>query len=119
MNIEAYIRDLPPELQEKARACKSYDELVKLAQQDDVELPDEVLDVVSGGGFICDNITAKQAAPKGLVCPKCKSTKVKLKPSDITSNASSGFIPYEKYKCENCGALLKKKAGGNLTVDIG
>ncbi|GEM_PF-528644 len=119
MNIEAYIKDLPPELQEKAKACKNYDEMIKLAQEDNIELPDEVLDMVSGGMFICDNIFAEQAAPKGMVCPKCKSTKVKLKPSDTVSKASSSFIPYEKYKCESCGTMLKKKAGGNLTVDIG
>ena len=119
MNIESYIKDLPPELQAKARACKNYDELIKIAEADNIELPDEALDMISGGSFICDNIFAEQAAPKGNICPKCKSTHIKLVASDSVSSSSGSFIPYERYRCTNCGTKLKKKSGGNLTVDIG
>lgn len=41
--------DLTPEQQEKAKACKSADELVELAKAEGVELTDEVLDAISGG----------------------------------------------------------------------
>ena len=41
---------LSPELQEKAKSCKSAEELMKLAGDNDVELSDEQLDAISGGG---------------------------------------------------------------------
>ena len=49
INIEEYIKDLSPELQEKARACTSIDELLKLAKDNNVPLPDEALEAVAGG----------------------------------------------------------------------
>ena len=45
MNFE----DLAPELQEKARACTSVDELVALAEEEGIELTDEQLEALSGG----------------------------------------------------------------------
>ncbi|MBE7008007.1 MAG: hypothetical protein E7422_02480 [Ruminococcaceae bacterium] len=42
---------LTDEQKEKAKACKSMDELTALAGKEGVELPDEALDMVSGG---CD-----------------------------------------------------------------
>ncbi len=49
IDIEKYIKDLSPELQEKARACKSYRELADLATENKVPLPDEALEYVAGG----------------------------------------------------------------------
>ena len=43
--------DLSPELQEKARACKSGEELVALAQAEGIELSDDQLEAVVGGAF--------------------------------------------------------------------
>jgi len=40
---------LTPELQEKAMACKSADELVALASAEGIELTDEQLEAFSGG----------------------------------------------------------------------
>lgn len=40
---------LSPELQDKARLCKSADELIKLADEAGVELTDEELETISGG----------------------------------------------------------------------
>ena len=40
---------LTDEQKEKAKACKTMDELMKLAGEWGIELPDEVLDTVSGG----------------------------------------------------------------------
>ena len=45
MNLE----DISPELQEMVKSCKSLDELVELAKSQDVDLPDEVLQAISGG----------------------------------------------------------------------
>ncbi|WP_028510516.1 Nif11-like leader peptide family natural product precursor [Ruminococcus sp. NK3A76] len=48
-NLEEYIKDLSPELQEKARQCKTKDELIQLAAEEDVEIPMEALEGVAGG----------------------------------------------------------------------
>ena len=40
---------LTEEQKEKAKACKTTDELVKLAASEGIELPDELLDAVAGG----------------------------------------------------------------------
>ena len=50
-------KDLTPEQQEKARACKNPDELVALAKSEGVELTDEQLELIAGGDFwegLCD-----------------------------------------------------------------
>ena len=48
-NFEKYIKDLSPELQEKARACKTKEELNAFIAENDLELPEEALELVSGG----------------------------------------------------------------------
>ncbi len=48
-NYEKYIEDLSPELQEKARACNSLEELNAFIAENDLELPEEALELVSGG----------------------------------------------------------------------
>ncbi len=41
--------DISPELREKAKACKTPNELVELAEETGVELTDEQLDQITGG----------------------------------------------------------------------
>ena len=48
-NFEKYIKDLSPELQEKARQCKTKDELLQLAADEDMEIPMDALESVAGG----------------------------------------------------------------------
>ena len=43
------VNDLSPELQEKARACRTPEDLFKLAKDEGIEIPDEQLDGISGG----------------------------------------------------------------------
>ena len=45
MNFE----DLTPEQQEKAKACKTAEELIALAKEEGIELTDEQLEDMSGG----------------------------------------------------------------------
>ena len=40
---------LTDEQKEKAKECKTTDELLKLASEEEIELPDELLDAVAGG----------------------------------------------------------------------
>lgn len=52
MNYE----DLTEEQREKARACKSFEELVELAKAEGVELTEDQLEAISGGEkwYQCD-----------------------------------------------------------------
>ena len=43
-------KDLTPEQMEKAKACKTPEELLQLAREEGYELSEEELDSVSGGG---------------------------------------------------------------------
>ena len=56
-----YLKDLPPELQEKAKGIKSREELNEFLSDNDVELPEDALKAVSGGGG-CGN---DDDCPKG------------------------------------------------------
>jgi acetyl-CoA carboxylase beta subunit len=50
-NVNDYIKemDLSPELEEKAKKCKNSSELMELAAENDIELPFDALEMVSGG----------------------------------------------------------------------
>ena len=47
--IKGVYDSLTDEQKEKAKACKTNDELLKLAGEEGIELPDEVMDAVAGG----------------------------------------------------------------------
>ena len=47
--IKGVYDSLTDEQKEKAKACKTTDELLKLAGEEGIELPDEVMDAVAGG----------------------------------------------------------------------
>ena len=90
MNLEDYIKNLDPELQEKARACGSVKELVELARENKVPMPDEALAAVAGGegaeGDSCSH---------GPKCPRCGST------------STSWDKQYHIYVCLWCGYTWK------------
>ena len=88
MNLEDYIKDLSPELQEKARACGSVEELMALAKEAKVPLPDEALAAIAGG----DDPEAGSCRHKD--CPKCGS-------SNTTETGFDGRFFY--YECNACG----------------
>jgi hypothetical protein len=99
MNLEDFMKDLSPELQEKAYACKSAEELLALAREEKVELPPEALEAIAGG-----NGGSPQNCGKAK-CPKCGS-----KNTEITEEEPLGrpwFRVY--YKCDNCGHEWNKK----------
>ena len=64
-----YLKDLPPELQEKAKNIKTRGELNEFLSDNDVELPEEALENVSGGCLL------ENEYDKGTVfsrqCPDC------------------------------------------------
>ena len=68
-NLEKYIGELSPEMQEKARACKDMQELNALLAENDVELSEDALQAVAGGCSVSDEY------PEGYIfpgaCPDC------------------------------------------------
>ena len=79
MNLEDYIKDLAPDLQEKARACGSVEELIALA-------------AIAGGDDI------EPASCGHPECPKCKSEDTE----QTGKNAAYVF-----WKCRTCGYQWK------------
>ena len=94
MDIENYIKDLPPELQEKARACGSVEELLALAKDAKIPIPDEALAAVAGGN------DQDVGACGDVKCPKCGSKNVKV----------NSYSIYFYYKCNDCGHEWKEVA---------
>ena len=57
MNKQEFYASLPEELKEKLKACKTEEEMKALLKGAQIELPDELLEAVSGGMYLrneCD-----------------------------------------------------------------
>lgn len=72
---EELLKGLTEEQIEKAKACKSSDEILQLAKAEGIELTDEQLEAVSGG---CDS-------GDGNKCPKCGHKMYAMKNQDCYS----------------------------------
>ena len=48
------IQDLSPELREKAKRCKTPEELLDLAKEEGYKLSDEEIETISGGNWFTD-----------------------------------------------------------------
>ena len=74
-DLEKYITELSPELQEKARHCKNMDELNELLAENDAELSDDALAAVAGGtAGSCSNIKYTTGGATSENCPDCGHT---------------------------------------------
>ena len=78
------LKGLSEEQIAKAKACKSQDELLKLAKEEGVELTSEQIEAVSGGGCF-----------SSMKCPNCGSKDFKKLAVYQISGCSS-------YKCNSC-----------------
>lgn len=58
--LKGIYENLTDEQKAKAKACKNMDELMKLAGEWGIELPDDMLDAVAGG---CDPVTFSHGGP--------------------------------------------------------
>ena len=64
--INRFLKDLPPELQKKAKSIKTQEELNEFLSENDIELPEDVLVAVSGG---CGE--PKEKVIYANACPDC------------------------------------------------
>ena len=82
------LKGLSDEQIAKVKACKNHDELLSLAKEEGIELTDEQLQVVSGGGA-CSVISDVGDKINPWDCPKC--------------GANKPVKDGKKYTCEKCG----------------
>ena len=86
------LKGLSEEQIAKIKACKSQDELLALAKEEGVELSEEQLSAVSGGGCFSTN-----------KCPKCGSDDYK-KIEKIEEKVDKRIF----YKCKKCGEMWRR-----------
>ena len=111
-SLEGYIKDLSPELQQKARQCKTKDELLQLAADEDMEIPMDALEGVAGG--------CTKSTPAPDKCNKCnaKVTQCTREDSEAVHAYNNkrwgdlGVTRYvinynDYYRCPNCGIVFK------------
>jgi hypothetical protein len=86
------LKGLSDEQVAKVKACKNHEELLALAKAEGIELNDEQLQAVNGGG--CNS------AEKPTHCPRCNSTNIRTESfkHEYTFNDY-----YYKCKCRDCG----------------
>ena len=79
---EELLKGLTEEQIEKAKACKSSDEILQLAKAEGIELTDEQLEAVSGG---CGTVKLSDWR-----CPECREKAIH-------------WLGGNDYKCTACG----------------
>ena len=87
MNKEL-LKGLTKEQIAKVKACKSHEELLKLAKEEGIELTSEQLEVINGGGA-CSIVSDIGDYINPFDCPKCDSNDVKKDGNE--------------YTCKKCG----------------
>ena len=88
------LQGLTEEQIKKVESCKDSSEILALAKEEGMELTDEQLEAVSGGG--CLNKTTK--------CPKCGSKKLNEREEDVPNvGTETGGNLNIFYKCRECG----------------
>ena len=80
---EELLKGLTKEQLEKVKDCKSHEELLKIAKEEGIELSDEQLEAVAGGG-VCSSLTR--------TCPECDEY------FDIVSKGN-------RWECKECGCV--------------
>ncbi len=83
------LKGLTKEQIEKARNCKSNEELIAMAKEEGVVLSDEQLEAVNGGFCSDTKVTS--------TCPKC-GTKAT---TEVHKDSYVELVGY--FKCPNCG----------------
>ncbi len=88
---EELLKGLTEEQIKKVESCKSSEEILNLAKAEGMELTDEQLEAVSGGGCF-----------RTHKCKKCGSKDVKTIDEENISYPGYSKLNY-KYECKKCG----------------
>ena len=76
----------------KVRNCKSHEDLLKMAKEEGIELTDEQLNAISGGGMCSDEMPQEWY----MDCPYCAGGKGTLE------KLADGI-----YLCKNCNKIYR------------
>lgn len=85
------LKGLSEEQITKIKACKSQDELLAMAKEEGIELSEEQLSAVSGGGCFSTN-----------KCPKCGSDEYHK--FEVQEKIDKRVF----YKCDKCGEMWRR-----------
>ncbi len=122
--LEKYMKNLSPELQEKVKLCKNMNEMTDLAAREGIELPDEALDIVTGGAS--NNTCSDSEAGLYMCCPKCGQAHGNIYPTnsgigailripaEFFSKAAGYPITNYVIDCSTCGRAFCAKSKGNV-----
>ena len=104
-DLESYIKDLSPELQEKARACTSVEELLKLADETKIELKPDQLEAVSGGtAFTAGTPYFNYHLTSPTYCYYCRIEGRYTGEKKHSEAPCASDDEYDlKYRCDKCG----------------
>jgi len=92
MMKEELLKGLTEEQIAKVKACKNQEELLALAKEEDIELTEEQLSAISGGGA-CSVISDIGDKINPFDCPRCGSNNIKDKGT--------------YYICQGCGYKIE------------
>ena len=113
-DLEKYITELSPELQEKAKQYKNKDELNELLADNDVELSDDALEMVAGG----ENVTCASAENKynqcdmtPWHCPNCGHNLLYMRPLSIEDRTHLLYCRYIQCEYRDSGVYWVGKEG--------
>ena len=67
-SLERIFAQLSDEQKEQFKNCKNMDEVMKLANEENVELSEEQLEFLAGGGCTCENCYTKGCTRYNKVC---------------------------------------------------
>lgn len=95
MTREELLAGLSEEQIERARACKSQEELLALAKEEGIELSNEQLEAISGGCI-------QEEEYKGFICPNCGSTDTYGIYSQYMHNSNGGY----HCRCRTCSCAF-------------
>ena len=84
------LKGLTPEQVKQAKGCKNASQLLALAKSEGVELTEEQLSAVSGGGCFLDPIDQSP-------CPQCMCSKDVVDVSDTVSHCNNCNIDFDPY----------------------
>ena len=85
---EELLNGLSEEQIAKVKACKNQEEIIAFAKQEGIELTDEQLEAVSGGGC------STQTSP--VPCDKCGCNRVRAR-------STGDVVPITTFTCTKCG----------------
>ena len=113
--LEKYIGELSPEMQEKARACKDMQELNALLAENDVELSEDALEAVAGGCSLSSNCYNQG----DLTTAKCPACGCQLYYWDMVKEPFGGYAAKTRLYCNNTSCSSYNNglwyAGSNLS----